>query len=666
MKNEKKTQEIEKLKGRTMLRWDGKKPLERVDYYPAQEKEVYGDKKSKEFNKLFWGDNLQVLGHLLKEYRGKIDLIYIDPPFDSKADYVKRVHVRGQAVEGVRQGVLEEKQYTDMWSKDEYLQFIYERVLLMRELLSDEGHIFLQCDHHKVHHLRCVLDEVFGEENFMNEIVWRRTYAGKTITRNIASNADFILWYAKSPKYKLYSTTKDLDEKDIEQFTKDDGNGRGKYGTVSLQKVAGPTPGTAYDYVDNNGRIWPHPAKGWRMTKDKLKKLEDDGRLYINGNTIREKYYLNERLEIGKQLDNIWVDIGNLNRNKSEINDYPTQKPEELASRIIGLTTKLGDCVMDCFSGSGTTLASAQKNGRKWIGVDINQVAVQTTTKRLNQIIDAQLNDKKEKDAWLLPESEIDEAKKETDFAFKVFNVNDYDVFKNEVEAKEIIMEMYGVEKARMSYFDGVLDNRFVKVMPLNRVLSKKDMDLVIKGIKDNLDSFEVKTKSRHGEAVYEQGVAVFCSGLEMDALDYLKKKNDTGVEVDVRDILLDKQGVIFKQKPEAEISVKPKGGKVTVKIEDFISPILMRKLEIENDMTLKKEAQAKVEDFRQIIDSVAIDVDYDGKLFNAEIIDVPAKNELIKAEYEIEYTRKGKQTLAIKIVDVLGEEYFETFETTV
>jgi DNA modification methylase len=612
MKNENKTQEVEKLKGRAMLRWDGKRPLERVDYYPAQEKEVYGDKKSKEFNKLFWGDNLQVLGHLLKEYRGKIDLIYIDPPFDSKADYVKKVKIRGEQIDGQQKSIIEEKQYTDLWEKDEYLQFIYERCILMRELLTEKGTFYLHCDWHKSQYLRLVLDEVFGDDNFTNEIVWHYYNKMQGNVGRFASNHDSILVYRKSDEAIFHSIREDRE------------------------------------------KIKKQQKRVWDTETQTLKQARDE-----QGNLV---YYEDTQ----RTIDDVWRLPYIMPADVNQKLDYPTQKPEVLLERIILASSDVGSTVLDCFSGSGTTLAVAQKLGRRWIGCDINQIAIQTTTKRLNQIVDAQHKGEVEKDAWLLDEKEITEAKKKMNFGFKVFNVNDYDVFKNEIEAKEIVMEMYGIEKARMNYFDGVLDNRFVKVMPLNRVLSKKDMDMVIKGIKDNLNSFVVKTKSRHGEAVYEQGVTVFCSGLEMDALDYLKKKNDMGVEVDVRDILLDKQGVIFKQKPEAEIGVKPKGGKVMVKIEDFISPILMRKLEIENDKTLKKEAQAKVEDFRQIIDSVAIDVDYDGKLFNAEIIDVPAKNELIKAEYEIEYAKKGKQTLAIKIVDVLGEEYFETIEATV
>ena len=150
--------------------------------------------------------------------------------------------------------------------------------------------------------------------------------------------------------------------------------------------------------------------------------------------------------------------------------------------------------------------------------------------------------------------------------------------------------------------------------------------------------------------------------GYQKALIDHLKK---TGVKVEIRDILTDKKNLIFKKKPEAKIEARAKDKKLSVELKEFYSPILMRKLELENGKVLKKEHQAKVADFKQIIDSVAIDVDYNGKLFNAEIMDLPTKKELIKAKYNWEYPKKGKYTVAVKIVDVLGEEYFETFEVS-
>jgi site-specific DNA-methyltransferase (adenine-specific)/adenine-specific DNA-methyltransferase len=581
-----KLQSIEKAKGRAMLVWAGKKPLESIEYYPAQEKEVYGDKKSSDFNKLFWGDNLQVLAHLLKEYRGKVDLIYIDPPFDSKADYIRKIQFKGEKIEGENHSLLEEKQYGDIWEKDEYLQFMYERLLILKELLSDTGSIYLHCDWHKSAHLKLILDEVFGERDSNNSVVWKYSTSG-AYPRFFAKNYDVIFRYSKSDNY-VFNYEKIFDK---------------------------------FDYLskkDNGQEI-----------------IEQDGEKYYK--------YNGELRTFNKQLTEVWFDVDKIKRDGKEILGYPTQKPEGLLERIIKTSSNEGDIVFDCFCGSGTMMAVAQKMGRRWIGCDINLGAIQTSTKRLNQIIDEQ----------------------KSSIGFKVLNVNEYTSFKNELEAKEIIIEMYGVEEIKRSYFDGVLDNSYVKVMSMNRVLNKLDIKTLLKNINDKLSDFTVKKKSKSGEPVYDEGVIVICSGMELDVSDYLKKENKTGVKIDVRDITTDKKNLVFKKPPEAKLEVKVKDKKLSISLKEFYSPILMRKLEIENSKTIKKEYQAKVEDFRQIIDSVVIDVDYTGDLFNAEIMDLPEKNELIKSNYTWSYNKKGKYTVAIKIIDVLGEEYFETFHIT-
>lgn len=612
-------QSIKKAKSRAMLQWAGKSPLDRIEYYPAQEKEVYGDKNSKDFNKLFWGDNIQVLAHLLKEYRGKIDLIYIDPPFDSKAEYVKKVKIRGEKVEGGQHSLLEEKQYTDIWEKDEYLQFMYERLLIMRELLADTGSIYLHCDWHRGAFLRMIMDEVFGEDNFINEIIWHY-YSGGAGDRGYAKKHDTLLFYAKTSKHYF-------------------------------------EPQKEKKYVE-----------GKKEGKEELK------------SAIREWFKDEKGVYTFVKKRDVWY-IPIINPLAGEREDYPTQKPEALLEEIIKSSSKKGDVVADFFVGGGTTPAVAQKLGRKWIACDINLGAIQTTAKRLNKIIKEQRKRTQQGKGRL----KLYDVKAKFDFgdghkyvmqenirmignpvlAFRIYNVNDYNIFKNEMEAKEIVMEMYGVEPIKRSYFDGVLDNNFVKVMPMNRVLNKLDIKIALKNVEDKIDTFSVKKKSKSGEPVYEEGVLIICSGMELDVSDYLKKENKTGVKVEIRDILTDKKNLIFKKKPEAKIEVKVKDKKLSVEIKEFYSPILMRKLEIENARTLKKEYQAKVKDFRQIIDSVAIDVDYDGKLFNAEITDLLSKKEIIKGKYDWDYKQKGKYAVAVKIVDVLGEEYFETLEVS-
>ena len=483
--------------------------------------------------------------------------------------------------------MLEEKQYTDIWEKDEYLQFMYERLLLMRELLAETGSIYVHVDWHKSPYIKVLIDEIFGEENFQREIIWRIGWVSgyKSIANNWIRNHETILYYAKNA------------------------------GMQTFNKNYVPYPP---DYERWGGR-----------PKGKGLPIED-----VWGVFPQEGVTSLQVVSYSQQLT-----------------DYPTQKPEGLLDRIIKASSNEGDLVADFFVGSGTTSAVAQKLGRRWIACDINLGAIQTTTKRLNQIVDEQQKKKDENFKGL--------------YAFKVLNVNDYDVFKNEIEAKEIVMEMYGVEPIKRSYFDGVLDNNFVKVMPLNRVLNKMDIRTTLKEVENNISTFNVKKKSKSGEPVYEEGVLIIASGVELDVSDFLKKENKTGVKVEIRDILTDKKNLIFKKKPEAKIEVKAKDKKLSVELKEFYSPILMRKLELENGKVLKKDRQAKVADFKQIIDSVAIDVDYNGKLFNAEVMDLPTKKELIKAKYGWEYPKKGKYTVAVKIVDVLGEEYFETFEVS-
>ena len=190
------TYEFEPIQGYPMLRWKGKRPFNYTQYYPAQLKETYGEEVDDWQNKIYWGDNLQVMSHLLKNYRGKINLIYIDPPFDSKADYKKRIELKGNRVENDRTA-FEEKQYTDLWTNDEYLQFMYKRLILMKELLADNGSIYVHCDWRMNGYIRLVLDEVFGKANLVNEIIW--FYRRWTAPSNgFQSMHDTILFYSKT------------------------------------------------------------------------------------------------------------------------------------------------------------------------------------------------------------------------------------------------------------------------------------------------------------------------------------------------------------------------------------------------------------------------------------------------------------------------------------
>lgn len=667
-------QKIEQAKGRPLLQWVGKKPLESIEFYPAQEKEVYGDKKTQDFNKLFWGDNLQVIAHLIKEYRGEIDLIYIDPPFGTGVEYFKKIKIRGRVIEGAY-GLFEEKQYANVFEIDYFLQFMYDRLMLMRELLADTGKIFIRFDYHFAHYIKVLADEVFGRDNFVNEIVIKRSRNEAGSGNKMETSSETIYLYRKTEKAVLNKIQVKRSLANIQWTDFQMAGDRNPPQRTFFDKVMVPPKGQHFSLVQE---------KVDKILKDNYLRLKcrDCNALYyyassesdfskrMKNKKSRFKFYditndvvafgaekVDKCLSCGKDdfkveylgsenvtVGNNWMDIPSY----SSSTGYPTENSEPLLERVIEIGSSEGELVADFFMGSGTTCAVAQKLGRQWIGCDINLGAVQTATKRLNRITTKQLKEVR---------SEV------RSLGFKVLNVNDYDVFKNELEAKEIVMEMYGVDPIKQTYFDGVLDKSFVKVMPLNRVLNKMDARSLLKNIGDKIDAFTVKKQSKSGEPVYDESVLVICSGMELDVSDFLKKENKTGVNVEVRDILTDKRNLIFKKKPEAKIEVRNKGRLLEVEVMDFFSPILMRKLEIENEKVLKKEDRIKVDNFKQIVDSVAIDIDYNDTLFNAEIMDLPDKKSVIKAKYEWEYSKAGKKKVAVKVVDVLGEEYFETFE---
>ena len=190
MANEKKPTgelfEFEPIKGFPLLNWRGKRPFRSTQYYPAQPKETHGEAVNGWHNEIYWGDNLQVMSHLLKKYRGQVKLVYIDPPFDSKADYKKKIELKGEKVES-EYTPFEEKQYGDIWTNDEYLQFMYERFVMLRELLADDGSIYVHMDENRSHYIKIILDEVFGQDNFQREIIWRIGWISgyKSVAKNL-------------------------------------------------------------------------------------------------------------------------------------------------------------------------------------------------------------------------------------------------------------------------------------------------------------------------------------------------------------------------------------------------------------------------------------------------------------------------------------------------
>lgn len=609
---------FEPIKGYPMLHWKGKRPFSSTQYYPAQLKETHGEEVNNWINKIFWGDNLQVMSHLLKEYRGQVKLIYIDPPYDSRADYKKKIELKGAGVQGSF-SAFEEKQYTDIWTNDEYLQFIYERLILIKELLSTDGSLYIQCDPTRGHYIKVILDEIFGQSNFVNQIVWKRTFSHGDSgqgAKHLGRLHDMIFFYRKSEQTRINPVYTPYTEKYIADFYKfiDEETGK-KYRLVSLLGPGGASKGNPYYEFLGVTKYWVH-------SKEKMEQLYKEGKIIQTkpGSVPQKKRFIDE--SPGVPLQDIWVDINAVQGGALENYKYPTQKPEKLLERIILSSTDPNDIVFDCFMGSGTTQAVAMKLGRKFIGADINLGAVQTTTKRLINIAN-DINGK------------IQDGVKYT--GFQVFNVNHYDVFRNPLEAKELVIKALEIQPVpNNSIYDGEKDGKMVKIMPINRIATRADLNELI----TNFDYKKLEKISEVNPNKAVESILLVCMGHEPDLSAELQNAIPFKLDIEVVDILRDKANLEFKRDAEAEIVIE--GGKLLIR--EFYPMNLLQKL------SLMKE---NVENWKELTDSVMIDFNYDEGVFTPQIVDVPEGNNLVKGVYPIP---ANAGTIRVKITDLLSE----------
>lgn len=608
------------IKGYPELRWTGKRPYESTQYYPAQLRERYGEETNGWINKIFWGDNLQVMSHLLKDYRSKIDLIYIDPPFDSKADYKKKIEVKGVGKTETDSTSFEEKQYGDIWTNDEYLQFMYERIILIRELLSDFGNIFVHCDWHKSSYLRIICDEVFGTSNFVNEIIWKRKGGSSNPSKQLDVATDTILWYRKSDK-AIFNAQYSKDSPETKQYIEERFNNVDENGRQFMK-----SPIVSPNYRENliyEYKGYTPPANGWSISRELMEKWDAEGKLYFpeQGNRIYRKIFLDEYP--GQPISNIWTDIFVINPMALERLDYPTQKPEALIERIINLASDKKSIVFDCFMGSGTTQAVAMKLGRRFIGADINLGAIQTTTKRLINVAN-ELNE------------QLQDSEKYT--GFEVYNVNNYDFFRNPIEARDLIIQALEIQPFPQSdVWDGELDGRMVKIMPVNRIATKADLE----ELKANLPYKTYEKRKAESPTQPVERITIVCMGHEPDLKASLEQElSEYKLDIEIVDILRDKKDLQLKREAEAE--VVREGNKLVIR--SFYPMNLMQKL------SLQKEY---VEDWRQLVESIMIDWNYDGVVMQPTVTDVPDKKGIVSGVYDIP---ENAGTIRVKITDLLSE----------
>ena len=520
-------------------------------------------------NKLIWGDNKYILSSLKNgpmrdeiESQGGIKLIYIDPPFDVGADFSMNIDI-GENFYEKQPNVLEQIAYRDTWGlgSDSFLSMIYERLILMRDLLSEDGNIVVHCDWRLNSPIKQIMDEIFGAHNFINEIVWRRR-TGKTSpdTNRLENVVDFLFLYSKSKQSKIKELkTKYGAEEYLKNFSQVDSDGR-RYQSTALNAPK-PRPTLRYEFMG-----YSPPKNGWSVSRENMQRMYEEGRLLFpkdKSGRIRRKQFLDEWE--GYSINSLWLDVNVIASQSSERVGYPTQKPESLLERIINLTTNEGDLICDFFSGSGTTAAVSEKLNRKWICTDLGKFAIHTTRKRL---ISVQRKLKKLKQNWR---------------AFEVLNLGKYqreyyiydgknereeikqiNKEKREKDFEKLVLEAY--MSAPISGFrtiHGKKGAQFVSIGPINQSLSRNHVEEVISEcLKNSIISVDILG--------FEYEMGLFPS-IQVEAKNKGLRLSYKQIPLDIFDKrAIEKNQVIFHDIASIDFKVHKNENKLSVELTDF------------------------------------------------------------------------------------------------
>ena len=552
-------------------------------------------------NLLIWGDNKLVISSLIKQgWAGKINLIYIDPPFFTGADFTIRTKIGNEEIEK-EPSIIEERAYKDTWSGGiaSYLRYMYERLVLMRELLAENGSIYVHLDWHVGHYVKVMMDEIFGADNFINDIIWSYQGTGAP-KKGFKHKHDMILFYSKSEHF-FFS-----DENTREPMTK--------------------KTKAKFTMIDEEGRKYKH---------------------YKHPDGTYHRQYLDETE--GMRLRDVW-EISTI-QSWDEKLPFDTQKPEALLKRIILASSNPGDIVADFFCGSGTTLAVAEKLGRRWIGCDLSKFAIQVTRKRLLDIHNSKdlQNEEKKYEKPARP--------------FELWNIGNYETIYWQEKQDEYLAFMLKLYRAQpltgFRYLHGRKGDRAVHIGPLNAPVTMEEVEkVVIECRANNFNkadvlgwewSYEVNELAK--ELAKKNGVDLKL--VQIPSVNEIKsslvgfdlnllKVPDEAVEKELQ------KHIRFAEVAYLEIETKIKDKEVTLKITDFQIPPTAELAEI----------ASKVKDSRELIDYWAIDWDYKGDTFHNQWQSFRTKkNPGVDYEAKHKYNVPGEYHIMVKVIDVFGND---------
>jgi DNA modification methylase len=624
--------------------------LSLFDYWEPQEGDTFQEGWK---NKLIWGDNLYVMSSLLAQgFAGKIDLIYIDPPFATGADFSFRAQVGDLEVEK-EQSVIEEKAYRDTWGRglDSYLQMLAQRLNLCNELLSENGSIYVHLGWQVASYVKLVLDEIFGTQALQNEIIWKRQTAKAGAFGSLSQYGrihETIYFYTKSSNWTWNPLFTEYSSEHIDSSYKYvDENGR-RYARRDLT-AAGTRKGDSGKPIRIGGEVIPPPpGRHWAIglepgetVQDAIDRLVSEGRIWHeSGKMPRLKLYLDEMP--GVPLQSVWTDIPPVQAQSHERLDYATQKPEALLERIIKASSNEGDLVADFFCGSGTTLAVAEKLGRRWIGCDLGRFAIHTTRKRLMDIEGCK--------------------------PFEILNLGKYErqvwqgvTFGGQKRPQQVlvfeylkfILQLYGAEPlAGMEHLHGKKGNAVVHVGAV-------DAPVTIDEVLNCLDECQAaKQKELHVLGwEWEMGL----NGLMTE------EARARGIKLLMlhipREVMepqaVEKGDIRFFELAYLEADVHVEGRTVTVELTDFVIP---------NTELIPEEVRQKVKKWSDYVDYWAVDWNFQNDTFINQWTSYRTRRDRslkLKTDPHT-YEEPGTYNILVKVIDIFGIDTSQLFAVEV
>ena len=657
-------------------------------------------------NKLIWGDNRLILSSLLRgpmrstiEDAGGLKLVYIDPPFDVGYDFSMDIEVGG-ATFSKEPSVLEQFAYRDTWGKgaESFVNMIFQRVTLLKELMTVDGSLFLHCDSRTKHLTRHVLDEIFGTANFRSEIIWKKTNSPKAQAGGLGAQYDTILWYSKSEKYTFNQPYRSFDEKSLKPYSYSDSRGKFRLIELEAQGVQKSANRKSFEFKGRSAQ--------WVYNIDQLNKWDETGYIYETGKgRFAKKQYLHE-ME-GVLVSDIWVDedVPPLQGKSGENVDYPTQKPESLLNRIIRMASNDGDLVADFFAGSGTTLAVAEKLGRKWIGADLGRFAIHTSRKRLIGI------QRERRTAGLGYRS------------FEILNLGGYERqqfvaeigeqdspgVQNQQNAKRqafvnLVLEAYGAQaSSQLPPFSGAKQATAIFIGQVDSAVSQSDVeDCVESALNSGITKvdilgfeFEMGISPVLADKAKEQGLTLTLRYIPNDVFDaravksgdvqffevgYLEIKPVVeGLELKVT---LSDFGVFYRQADAVDAETAMKAGTSRIVVDQGQ---VLRLTKTKSGVVTRENVTSNWEDW---IDYWSIDFNFESK---PEVIHIERDGELIAQStgrfiFENEwqafrtskdrtlelisawhsYSSAGQYAVAVKVIDIFGNDTTRVFKVKV